>query len=285
MESSGIPGRQPDSVPEHVAAPPSLLLYSVLVLVAVGLITVSFYHHEDWPALLLHLGSEILGAVIILILVDRRLRASELQSIRFFPKRVQLMLFLARARRHRQLYRYVRALLASLETLTANKIERQEYANLEPKLLTGFILFGKIGFGKTTWLQIASARLARQYLQDPKRHKIPMLFPLGRWLPDRTLEDALYEHVNSFGKVSRRSFRNTLSAGQVVGIFDGLNEVYQRITPGFYQQFSDIRKAYPKVAWTVSSRPNMPPLDDIESVNLTPPTPEEILAIRQRLGI
>lgn len=29
-------------------------------------------------------------------------------------------------------------------------------------------------------------------------------------------------------------------------------------TPGFPQQFRNLRAAYPKVAWTVSSRPNVP---------------------------
>jgi len=168
MESLGLPEQQqPDVAPPHVAPPPSLWLYSALVLVAVGLIAISFYHHEDWPALLLHLGSEILGAVIILILVDRRLRASELESIRVLPRRVGVLLFLARSRRHRQLYRYTEALVMGLKELTRNKAERPQYADLQGKLLTGFVLFSNAGYGKTTWLQLASARLAHQYLRDP----------------------------------------------------------------------------------------------------------------------
>jgi len=93
-----------------------------------------------------------------------------------------------------------------------------------------------------------------------------MLLPLRKWLSDRSLEEALYEQVNSFGRMSHRCFQKTLALGQAIGIFDGMDEVYEKMTPGFYQQFNDIRKAYPQTAWSVSSRPSVPAPSNIDTV-------------------
>jgi NACHT domain len=279
--------RQPDAVPEHVTAhPPSLWLYGGLSLFALGLIVAAFKNRPDWPGLFLNLATELFGAVIILLLVERRLRASEVHAVRALPRRAGVLVILFFSPRRRQLYQYTRTFLQRLDELVADKLRRPEFDKLHAKLTRGFVLFAGPGYGKTTWLQIAAADLAREHLNAPTRSRVPILFPLRRWLPDRSLEDALFEHINSFRRVSRRAFQSSLKRGELIGLLDGADEVWARHSPGFGSQFSDLRAHYPKVPWTVSSRPNCPtPAPDLESVSMTPPTEDEIREIRQRVGI
>ena len=61
---------------------PSLLLYFVLIALAVVFIAIAFSMGKpDWPGLLINLAAGFIGAVIILIFVDRRLRAGEIQAV------------------------------------------------------------------------------------------------------------------------------------------------------------------------------------------------------------
>lgn len=75
--------RQPDAIPEHpVPLPPSLWMYSVLLLIAVILVCLAFREKADWPGLFVNLASGIIGAVIVLVFVEQRLRASEVRKVK-----------------------------------------------------------------------------------------------------------------------------------------------------------------------------------------------------------
>src|SRR5258708_28563990 len=85
-EQPGFPtqDRQPDPEPPSITpiAAPSLSLYFTLVAASIVLIVIAFgIAKPDWPGLLINLASGLIGAVIILIFVDQRLRASEIQTI------------------------------------------------------------------------------------------------------------------------------------------------------------------------------------------------------------
>jgi predicted NACHT family NTPase len=154
--------------------------------------------------------------------------------------------------RHRQLYRYTQSFLKALDSALASKVAPTDLSELVQKSEKGLVLLGNRGAGKTTRLQMLAAHWARMFLDNPTA-KVPILFPLTRWLPDRSLEDAIFEHVNSFGSVGRRSFRKTLKYGQAVVILDGADEIFMPSSPNFYPTFSNnfpkVRAAYTAVTW------------------------------------
>src|SRR5262249_36096882 len=81
--------RQPDPEPRGdlpIIPEPSLSLYFVLCFVSFILVVVAFSAKQDWPGLAINLASGIVTAVIILIVVDRRLRANELRAIEVFMR-------------------------------------------------------------------------------------------------------------------------------------------------------------------------------------------------------
>ncbi len=86
---TGQLGRQPDPEPPGYTAPPppSLLLYLGLLIFALVLLVVALgLGTQDWAGFLLNLSTEIIGAIIILLLVEHRLRSSDIQLLQSLPE-------------------------------------------------------------------------------------------------------------------------------------------------------------------------------------------------------
>lgn len=185
----------------------------------------------------------------------------------------------------RQVYRYGRALDLQLREALKLAVEPTNVRQLFPKVYNGIMILAPAGSGKTTSLQFAAAKISQEFWDAPSIKRVPLLFPLRRWLPDRTLEQALFEHVNSYVKVSKRAFRAAMRRGKFVGILDGADELLNDTYRVFGDQFAALRKRYPQVTWSVSSRSNHPvPVSDLTLVTLSTPTQEEIREIQKRLG-
>jgi hypothetical protein len=168
---------QPDVVPDHVAvAAPSLWIYGSLLALAVVLIGLAFRTTVDWPALFISLAASLIAAVVVLIFVDRRLRAAEIRQIRRAPRTLGYMALLLISPRHRQLQRYVRAFLVALQPVIEEKVVPRDLKTLLPADGSGFVLLGDPGTGKTTRLQMLAADWARGFLANPTL-KTPVLFP------------------------------------------------------------------------------------------------------------
>lgn len=77
--------RQPDPNPIDSVSPstPSLILYGLLLCLAVIFIFVSFkLGSPDWSSFFSNISAELFGAVLILLLVERRFRMSEIRYLK-----------------------------------------------------------------------------------------------------------------------------------------------------------------------------------------------------------
>jgi hypothetical protein len=276
--------RQPDAVPENpVPSPPSLWTYGILLVIAAVLVATAFRDRTDWPGLLINLASGIVGAVIVLVFVERRLRQSEIQRVRSVPSQLRFLFGFLVSPSERESYRYARVFQAQLREALKRKTLPRHVQLLLPKVSEGFLLVGRFGEGKTTCLQFVALRLVEEYLKSPTSKKLPILFPLLRWSPDLHLEDAILEHMNLYVKVSQRTFFRIMTHGEVVGIFDGYDELVDVQRQDFTDQFSELRSRYTLVPWSVSSRPlNPPPSLNLPVIPLPELTEQEIRKIRQR---
>jgi|GEM_PF-2868850 len=278
--------RQPEAVPQQpIPPPPSLLTYGVLLSFAVALMLVPLrWGDATWSDLSINFASGIFGAAIVLIFVERRLRVSELQQVRRLPKQLRFMVNLGLFPTFRQVYRYGRAFDVQLRQALGHAVEPANVHQLFPKVYNGFVLVARGGIGKTTSLQFAAAKVMQEFLNLPNKKKVPLLFPLHRWRSDhRTLEQALFAHVNSYVKVSHRAFRVAMKHGTFVAILDGADEVSDETGRNFESQFPALRKKYPRVAWSISSRSSPVCISDLPIVTLSPPTQDEMRKIGKRL--
>jgi hypothetical protein len=274
--------RQPDAVPEHpVAPPPSLWTYAILLIVATLLVALAFRDKTDWPGLLINLAAGIFGAVIVLVFVERRLRESEIQSVRSFPRQLRLRFGILVSPTERESYGYGRVCYAQLRDALRRKIRPKFAPLLLHKVSNGFLLLAPPGNGKTTSLQFVSLTLVEEYLKSPRTKHIPILFPLAR-SPNESLEEALLEHMNSYVKMSARTFSAIMRSGKAIILLDGFDELIPAQQETFAARFSEIRARYPQVRWSISSRPTYSPIDvNLPVVILPELTQEEIREIRK----
>lgn len=277
---------QPEPTPPVQGGPsPSLWLYLALLMVSGCFVLAAFRMEQkgDWGGLLLNLASDLIVTVIILVVIDRRLRTQELATLKRLPVMTsrRFVWFLSPTRRLGR--RYACSLLVALEPLLTGKLELQAFTALEDKVREGFVLRAGPGEGKTTWTQFAAANLSRKYIGFESEGRVPILFSLARWLPDRSLHEALHETFASFAPCGRWLFNRLLKSGNVVVLLDGYDELWNRDLP-FTSQLEYLRAEFPTVAWTLISRSDKDTPSDLgEAESLTPPTDEELDVIRRRL--
>jgi hypothetical protein len=284
MQAHELPKeKQPDAVSDQLpSVAPSLWLYVSLIAIAGTLIAVSFSMHVDWPGLLLNLAASLIAAVVLLIFVDRRLRASEVGRIRRFPREVGLRSLLLVSPRHRHFHAYAKAFLSVLEAKLLSRVVPANLGELIEKIQHNSVLLGDPGTGKTTRLQMLAAHWAREYLKH-QTQKTPILFPLRLWRRHQSLEEALLEHVKGFAPVWRWSFRRTLRQGKAIVMFDGVDELPPETSQAFSMEFAHLRANYPAVTWIVSTRPGVDSqLDDFAEVILPSLTADEMRRVGER---
>jgi predicted NACHT family NTPase len=220
--------RQRDPEPPfQVSTPsPSLFLYIVLLLVAFVLVAAGLSSGtQDWPGFSLNLASEIVGAVIILIVVDHRLRARDVQAIQRAQEKTRLRFTLMTSPQCREICGFAGVLAAQLEKvakpyyLPRPKIE----ATVDAALDEGVVLEGGAGTGKTTLLHRAVLKRARDVMRDPRKTRVPILVSGVRWV-EGSADDVLFETMRSYYAVSDRVFRKLLAKGRILGVFDGIDE-------------------------------------------------------------
>jgi hypothetical protein len=166
--------RQADVVPDqHMVPPPSLWLYFTLVMIGASMLGIALKNDAKPSDVLVNLGTGLLETVAILILIDRRLRQSEMATLKNLPRSVSVLFFLVWPS-ERQIYRYTRGFLAHLQRRVKNFAPRPEFSQHASTVENGFVLLGKPGCGKTTWLQSIANERSATFLKNPQAHKAPV---------------------------------------------------------------------------------------------------------------
>ncbi|HZI20690.1 MAG TPA: NACHT domain-containing protein [Pyrinomonadaceae bacterium] len=285
-------GRQPDpEPPPYIAStPPSLLLYACLLVFALFLSLLAFrLKAADWPGFLLNLATEIIGAVIILILVERRFRANEIRFIQGIPETTSSWLstwYLGEAREVKA-YVLILASRVKLASLPFYLSRPQVEAILEKNRSKGMILIGAAGMGKTTLLHHLVRTQAKDVLKNPQSALVPIILPVGRLWSDVEAVEALRTAMRDFYPVKDRNFRRLLEGGRLLCIFDGVDELLN--TNEVLEKIKRFRAQYPDNVLIISSRPlGYDAFEELELEQFViPPLTEEemnkLLRLRGRL--
>jgi hypothetical protein len=247
--------RQPDpEPPDAVPAPtPSLWLYlGLLALAVVMVITIFLLHQPEWPGLLLNLATEIAGAVIILILVDRRIRSSEVSRIRDYATASSVRFASFFSRSLATAASYAQVFGQQLDAIRPEPyLDRPELEALLGRHPGGFVLCGPSGTGKSTLVQGMAARQAAKVARRPRVSRIPVLLPAAQWR-EADLVEAIYEEMCDYWPIKRDLFDRWLAAGRLLLIVDALEEHPQPKLA--FQQIEELRARHPSLAVIVTSR-------------------------------
>ncbi|HEV7923274.1 MAG TPA: NACHT domain-containing protein [Thermoanaerobaculia bacterium] len=254
------PPAQPPPLP--VVEPPSLLVYAALLgaggaLVGMGLGTES----ERWSGFWLNLATELIGAVIILIIVERRLRAAELTVLGRVGEGVARRLLFVFSREARQLVSYATVLTDRITAISIRPY--MDRGTVEEQILDesaqgGVLVIGSGGAGKTTLLHQLAVLTAVELLERPRSAPVPVLLPMRFWYGEE-LERLILRSVNRYARVSSRYLRNALRGGRMLCLLDGFDEVSR--PQDAVRAIAGLRKAYPAVRIVVTTRGDKALLD------------------------
>lgn len=264
---------------------PSLLLYAILIFASFCLIAYAFHLQPvaDWAGLMLNLGAGFIGAVIVLVVVDRRLRASEVASLMRIPAKAGLRLRSTFMPTHRVAFSYSRALITTLEPTLENIVRLPGYERLDAEAESGMILLGSPGTGKTTWTHLFAVDTAHRYLAGESGAHIVLLLPLARWRGNQDIGQSLYDVLYRSAPCPKWAYRRLLEMGVITVVADGYDELWDRES-SFMSQYSAFKAAHPKVNWILTTRETTNlPAGFGGLVRMPIPDPETLTAIRTRV--
>lgn len=251
-----ISERQPNPLPPAipVTEAPSIFFYAGLIVIAVLLIFFAFdMGGPDWPGLLINLASGIIGAVIILIFVDRRLRTSELRTLQQYAETTKVRLTSVFSSDIRSSLQYAKVFHSQLI-----EIQQKYYVSI-PAIEAipaqhpeGFFLIGLSGSGKSTLLQRIAIENAERVIRQPKMARIPIFLPAILLNNEDDIILCCLREVRKYYLVKRNIFEKWLTAGRITILIDGINE---NINPKLLlKKIVDLRRNYPKIIIIASAR-------------------------------
>lgn len=257
--------KQPDPQPPVTtpAQAPSLLLYFVLTIIAVALIALTFrLNKPDWPGLFLGLATNIIAAVVLLILIDRRLRESELLAIREYAAATPIKIAAIFSRDISIAVTYSQTLRRELLLIRPKPYLERKHLSLDyllDKSSKGFILWGVPGLGKSVLVQVLATKQAEKVIRRPTKEFIPLILPMREWklnvhLNERRLSEQLWRKMFEYTPMSRDRFNRWLSRKRLLIILDGLDEVGADL-PDALREIEDFRKSYAGIPVIISTRP------------------------------
>jgi NACHT domain len=276
--------KQTDAVPLLAPLPPPIWLYILLSILSIAGVSLAFciLGKPDWPSLLMNLSSGMITSVVLLVVVDRRLRQSEVRLVLEFPMRVNLSLLRIFSPSYKLRFRYAQRHLAAVELqLSRSKvIDRLGLSEIEKAVLRGVNIVAGPGMGKTTLLQMIAAKQARKLLQGEKTVPITVLFPLRNWRTDTPLLAELFTHTAAFLEKPLSEAKKLLQLSGLVIMLDGFDEVRELQRP-FEQELAELITHNASAVITISARSRgVIPMQGKEVVILPDLSLEELERIR-----
>jgi|GEM_PF-1634746 len=246
--------KQPDPQPstEVSEQSPSLLLYFVLCAFAVFLVVLGFnIQTANWAGLILNLATEIIGAVLILVIVDKRLRRDELQAIQKYAESSSTRFSSIFIPDVRDCISYAKALSFELRRIQPKAyFVRKEYEDLLERYSGDILLHGVGGCGKSTLLQSIALKQAERIKRQPQS-QIPIILPMRIWSRGE-ITNQLWEAFHGFSKANRKKFYEWLYQGRFIVMFDGLDE--SREPKLMLMEIKEFKNRYPRIPVLASCR-------------------------------
>lgn len=271
---------QPDPNPTHSINPsdPSLILYLFLLFASSLLIFLAFdFGKTDWPSFFLNLATELLGAFLILLFIERRFKMSEIQYLKEVKQNTITSIITFLLPEPRNIVGYARSLGGQFQSVSLPfYLSKPELEQAFTKNPNGFILIGEAGSGKTTILHRIVMEIAKGVIQNPKNSFIPIFISAWKWRNDKNVTENLYITVRSYYSMSNKIFNRLLLQNRFICFFDDF-DLYGNNAE---QQLLDFHNSFPNIPLIISHRSNfsiktidlphleIPPLSKDEALRL-----------------
>jgi hypothetical protein len=257
MEEDNIKrqGRQPDPKPPSKVPPqePSIILYLVFLAVAIVLLLAAFrVSSNNWAGLLMNLATEIIGAIIILIIIDRRLRENEVMTIQAYAETTIVKVTLLLSKKVSTAVSFAQYYGHQLKSIRPDPyLERPRMEDLLEMYPKGFNLYGLDGTGKSTLLQAIALNQAEKVVHRPWRELIPFILPMRHRLRG-AFHEQVWRGMCAYSYVEPKVFRNWLKKGRLLLILDGFEECVNG--EHVLNEIRTLRKQHPKLVIIISSQ-------------------------------
>ncbi len=247
--------RNPEPPSQPISPAPSLRIYVVMALASAILLAIALGGGgESWANFCLNLATDIIGAILILVVVEHRLRQDELRAFRLFPLRTKLSVMATLYADVRHVLGYARVLMGQMEAVAKPYLESRQHLEdaVAEKLPDGLVLVGDTGTGKTTLIHRVVRKTIVEVMLEPRKAPVPVLVAGQRWTHG-SAESVLLETMRSFYPVPPAIFQGLLRRGRLLCIFDGIDEA--PLTSERLKAVADFLKEYPGNAVVLSTRP------------------------------
>lgn len=273
---------QPNPNPTLTINPsdPSIIIYFVLFFLAAILIFFAFdLDKTDWPSLFLNLATELLGAILILIFIERRFKKSEIRYLKKVKQNSITSIITLLFPEARNIVGYARSLDGQFQSVS-NPLyfSRPGSEQAFTKNPNGFILIGKAGFGKTTILHRIVMEVAENAIQNPRNSILPIFISVREWQKDKSVTENLCATVRSYYSMSDRIFKRLLLQNRFLCVFDDFH-LYGNNAE---QQLLDFHNRFPNIPLIISYRSDFSiGTIDLPRMEIPPLSEDEVLKLKE----